>query len=119
LSLRCVDSAVEGRSWAACGKPLTIASASYFWCGEPNRTMNAYDTDLYEWTTTQADALCRRAANEIDWDNIAEEIESLGRNDCRQIEHRLENLILHLNPNGNAPVGRAARSSKLGIGLRT
>jgi hypothetical protein len=58
--------------------------------------MNAYETDLYEWTRTQADALRRRAANEIDWDNVAEEIESLGRNDRRQIEHRLENLILHL-----------------------
>jgi hypothetical protein len=44
----------------------------------------------------QADALRRRGANEIDWDNVAEEIESSGRNDRRQIEHRLENLILHL-----------------------
>jgi hypothetical protein len=87
------------------------------------KTMNAYDTDLYEWTRAQADALRRRAANEIDWDNVAEEIESLGRNDRRQIEHRLENLILHLikwkyQSDWQAPVGRAARSSKLGIGLR-
>ena len=38
--------------------------------------MPRYDTDLYEWTKEQADALRRRAANELDWDNLAEEIEA-------------------------------------------
>ena len=55
-----------------------------------------YETDLYEWTKGQGDALRRRAANEIDWDNLAEEIESLGRSDRHEIRSRLENLILHL-----------------------
>ena len=34
-----------------------------------------YDADIMEWSEKQADALRRRAANEIDWDNMAEEIE--------------------------------------------
>ncbi|RBP15748.1 uncharacterized protein DUF29 [Roseiarcus fermentans] len=58
--------------------------------------MTDYETDLHEWTKAQADALRRRASNELDWDNLAEEIETLGRSDRHQIESRLENLILHL-----------------------
>ena len=33
----------------------------------------SYNTDVYEWTKEQADALRRGAANELDWDNLAEE----------------------------------------------
>jgi len=58
--------------------------------------MPRYDTDLYEWTKEQADALRRRAANELDWDNLAEEIESLGRSERREIRSRLKNLLVHL-----------------------
>ena len=32
-----------------------------------------YEADLYEWTNEQADALRRRATNEIDFENLAEE----------------------------------------------
>ncbi|HZZ62126.1 MAG TPA: DUF29 domain-containing protein [Roseiarcus sp.] len=56
----------------------------------------SYESDLFEWTKAQADALRRRASNELDWDNLAEEIETLGRSNRHQIESRLENLILHL-----------------------
>ena len=56
----------------------------------------SYETDLYEWTKEQAEALRRRASNALDWDNLAEEIESLGTSNLDQIESRLENLILHL-----------------------
>jgi Domain of unknown function DUF29 len=58
--------------------------------------MSNYDTDLYEWTKEQADALRRRATNALDWDNLAEEIESLGKSDRRQIQSRLEVLLIHL-----------------------
>jgi hypothetical protein len=58
--------------------------------------MSKYSDDLHEWTHEQADALRRRAANEVDWDNLAEEIESVGRSDRHEIRSRLENLILHL-----------------------
>ena len=56
----------------------------------------SYESDLYEWTKAQADALRRRASNELDWGNLGEEIESLGSSNLDQIESRLENLILHL-----------------------
>ena len=58
--------------------------------------MPRYETDLYEWTSAQADALRRRASNELDWDNLAEEIETLGRSERREIASRLKNLLLHL-----------------------
>jgi Domain of unknown function DUF29 len=58
--------------------------------------MSNYDSDVYEWTKEQANALRRRAANELDWDNLAEEIESLGISNRHQIKSRLEILILHL-----------------------
>jgi hypothetical protein len=55
-----------------------------------------YDTDLYQWTIEQADALRRRAVNELDYDNLAEEIESVGRSERREIRSRLEILLIHL-----------------------
>ena len=58
--------------------------------------MMKYDTDLYQWTIEQADALRRRAVNELDYDNLAEEIESVGRSERREIRSRLEILLIHL-----------------------
>ena len=37
----------------------------------------SYESDLYEWTKGQADTLRRRPSNELDWDNLAEKIETL------------------------------------------
>jgi hypothetical protein len=55
-----------------------------------------YDTDIAAWSEAQADALRRRAANEIDWDHVAEEIESLSRSDKREIRSRLAVICEHL-----------------------
>jgi hypothetical protein len=59
-----------------------------------------YDDDFYLWTKEQARLL--REARErglnvpLDWDNLAEEVESLGRSERREIESRLDTLIEHL-----------------------
>jgi hypothetical protein len=58
--------------------------------------MSSYETDLYEWTQAQAAALRRRATNEIDWDILADEIESMGRSERRELGSRLEVLLTHL-----------------------
>ena len=55
-----------------------------------------YDTDIAAWAEQQADALRRRAANEIDWENVAEEIESLARSDRREVRNRLAVICEHL-----------------------
>ncbi len=61
-----------------------------------------YERDFYAWTIQQAEAIrAARAAhlantNDLDWDNIAEEIESLGRSQRSELETRLETIIEHL-----------------------
>jgi len=55
-----------------------------------------YDTDTVAWAEQQADALRRRATNEIDWDNVAEEINDLARSDRREIRNRLVVICTHL-----------------------
>lgn len=59
-------------------------------------TKPLYDTDFAAWAESQADALRHRSANEIDWDNVAEEIESLSRSDKREIWSRLRIICIHL-----------------------
>ncbi len=56
----------------------------------------SYESDLYEWTKEQADALRRRASNALDWDNLAEEIESLGTSQRSDIRSRLKVLLVRL-----------------------
>ena len=55
-----------------------------------------YETDFAEWAGTQSGALRRRDARELDWDNLAEEIEALARNDKRAMRSHLTNLLKHL-----------------------
>jgi hypothetical protein len=57
--------------------------------------MSEYDTDILRWSEHQADALRRRAANEIDWENVAEEIESVGNEQRHAVESLLTNILQH------------------------
>jgi len=66
----------------------------------------SYQSDLYEWTREQADALRRRASNMLDWDNLAGEIESLGASQRSEIRSRLKILLVHLLKWKCQPEGR-------------
>ncbi|MBW4645782.1 MAG: DUF29 domain-containing protein [Goleter apudmare HA4340-LM2] len=55
-----------------------------------------HDNDFYAWTQEQAHLLKTGQLHQIDWQNIAEEIEDMGRSEKRQLESRLEILIMHL-----------------------
>ncbi len=55
-----------------------------------------YDTDFYEWCLETAALIRDRKFDEIDWENVAEEIESMGRRDKREVHSRLKVLIMHL-----------------------
>lgn len=55
-----------------------------------------YDSDFHEWTRAQARAIAERRVADVDWANVAEEIESLGRSDKNEIRNRLTNVLLHL-----------------------
>nr|VFJ97661.1 MAG: protein of unknown function DUF29 [Candidatus Kentron sp. LFY] len=55
-----------------------------------------YETDFYAWANREAALL--RAGNflEADVENIAEEIESMGKRERRELMNRLEVLLMHL-----------------------
>jgi hypothetical protein len=55
-----------------------------------------YEDDIAAWAARQADLLRRRAANEIDWENVAEEIADVGRSEEREVESRLAVACEHL-----------------------
>jgi len=54
-----------------------------------------YDTDIVAWSERQADALRHRAANEVDWDNVAEEIEDMGNERVHAVASHLVQALLH------------------------
>ncbi|CAD0220033.1 DUF29 domain-containing protein [Planktothrix agardhii] len=55
-----------------------------------------HEQDFYAWTQEQSQLLKTGQLHQIDWQNIAEEIEDMGRSEKRQLESRLELLIMHL-----------------------
>jgi hypothetical protein len=68
----------------------------------PTRTAVRYEDDVYSWSLEQAAAL-RRAARAraslpepIDFENVAEEIESLGVSQLRELYSRYRVLLVHL-----------------------
>jgi len=61
-----------------------------------SRNSAGYDEDFYAWTVEQARLLRSGEFSSIDVENVAEEIESLGRSDKRAIESRLTVLLMHL-----------------------
>jgi hypothetical protein len=82
---------------AAFGKPRVSVS-----CRNPDvpedRTMSntLYDQDFYAWANEQAALLRAGKLDSADIENIAEEIESMGRSEKRELVNRLAVLLLHL-----------------------
>src|SRR5438445_13343350 len=55
-----------------------------------------YEQDFYAWTMEQSRLLRSGELSAIDAANIAEEIESIGRSDRRELKSRLSVLFMHL-----------------------
>jgi Domain of unknown function DUF29 len=55
-----------------------------------------YDEDFFLWSQEQAALLRDKKFTDLDLDNLAEEIESLGKRDRRELESRLRVLMTHL-----------------------
>jgi Domain of unknown function DUF29 len=60
------------------------------------RNRIGYEEDFYAWTMEQARLLRAGELAAIDAENVAEEIESMGKSDRREIESRLIVLLAHL-----------------------
>jgi hypothetical protein len=55
-----------------------------------------YEADFYSWAKRQAELLRRRSGNEIDWDNLAQEMDALGASEQRELYARFVVLLTHL-----------------------
>ena len=55
-----------------------------------------YDQDFYAWANKQARLLRAGRLSEADIEHIAEEIESMGKAEKRELASRLSTLLLHL-----------------------
>jgi len=53
---------------------------------------SAYQFDPYSWALKQARVLRERRATELDWDNLAEEVEDLARRDAHVLQSNCEVL---------------------------
>ena len=73
-----------------------------------------YDDDILVWSEHQADLLRRHAAGErgndeaIDWPNIIEEIEDVGRSELRGVESLLVQALRHMLKAEAWPLSRDA-----------
>jgi len=59
-------------------------------------TATLYETDFYGWIQAQADRLRTGDFAGLDVDNLIEEVESMGKSEKRELESRLEVLLMHL-----------------------
>ena len=61
---------------------------------------NLYDRDFVAWSRQQAEALraaaCDGSNQVIDWQNLAEEIEDLGKSVRRELENQIRRIVRHL-----------------------
>lgn len=57
---------------------------------------NLYENDFYAWTKEQADLLRNQSWEQVDLPNLVEEIESLGRQERRELRNQLGILLGHL-----------------------
>ncbi|MBV9388332.1 MAG: DUF29 domain-containing protein [Chroococcidiopsidaceae cyanobacterium CP_BM_ER_R8_30] len=55
-----------------------------------------YETDFYAWTQETAKALLNRNPENLDWENISEEIESLGRSQKSALTSQMVRLVKYL-----------------------
>ena len=55
-----------------------------------------YERDYYTWALEQAHVLEEKRAQDLDWDNLAEEVEDLARRDVDSLRNQLARLLAHL-----------------------
>jgi Domain of unknown function DUF29 len=73
-----------------------------------------YERDFYSWSQEQARLVREGRWEAVDRDNVAEEIESLGRTEFNKLESALRVLMLHMLKWDHQP-GRRSRSWAISI----
>ncbi len=64
-----------------------------------------YDEDFYEWAQKNAQLMRQGKLSEIDVENIAEELDDMGKSRQRELGSRLEVLLAHLLKRKYQPPG--------------
>lgn len=79
-----------------------------------------YHRDILAWSRAQAERLRRVAAgervNDVDWANVIEEIESVGRSEVQAVESHLRQAMVHAMKVAAWPDHTAARKWRNEIG---
>ncbi|HLB41600.1 MAG TPA: DUF29 domain-containing protein [Gammaproteobacteria bacterium] len=78
------------------------------------KATQGYEKDFYAWAIHNAELLKKGKLSEIDIEHIAEEIESMGKGERRELINRLAVLIAHLLKWKYQPI-RRSKSWKLTI----
>ena len=60
------------------------------------RNAELYEQDFFQWTQTTAALIRQGKWPEVDPEYVAEELESLGKRDRRELASRLQVLLMHL-----------------------
>jgi DNA-binding transcriptional regulator YdaS (Cro superfamily) len=68
---------------------------------------SGYDHDYYAWLTRQAALLAERRFADLDLDNLIDEIQDLARSEKREIDNRLNVLLVHLLKWSHQPAQRS------------
>jgi hypothetical protein len=80
----------------------------------PPQSRPTYEADFYSWSLDQARLVREGRWSDVDRDNVAEEIESLGREQFNKLESALRVLLLHILKWDHQPEHRS-RSWRLSI----
>ncbi|HAC64826.1 MAG TPA: DUF29 domain-containing protein [Cyanothece sp. UBA12306] len=56
---------------------------------------NLYETDFIQWTEEQAKALSEHNEKALDWENLKEEIDDLGKEQINAVHSFLKQIIIH------------------------
>lgn len=57
---------------------------------------NLYDTDFFLWCKEQSALVLKSESKEMDKENIAEELESMGKSDKRSIKSYIRIILIHM-----------------------
>jgi Domain of unknown function DUF29 len=63
---------------------------------QPQFNQILYDQDFYLWIQTTAKLLKEHRFDDVDWENLIEEIESMGKSEKKEVKSRLIVLLEHL-----------------------
>jgi hypothetical protein len=79
-----------------------------------------YEGDYYAWIQEQVRALREHRVEDLDWPNLMEEIEDLGKSERRALESQVARLVEHLLKLTYAPI-RISRPNRRGweVTIRT